>query len=341
MNRIFRFFSLSSLFIVLLILGCAYLKTSRPILPIKEYERMVAGRFDADYVGTDRCLSACHAHDKIRSYFEASTMGVQLSRESGLPLVNCESCHGPGSLAVKDITKERVKADEEKGIRTACDYKTFIDIENLPAPAKSLICLKCHTGNATFNLHNWNAGIHAINDVSCIDCHTICKTFKAGSPDLKVRPRDTAEMCYKCHTHVRAEFMLPSHHPVNEKKVFCTSCHDPHDGGSEKPFRRLTIKDTCTYCHVEKAGPFVFEHGGMTDDCMGCHSSHGSPNNNLLNVRMPFLCLQCHDGHVVRINGTRTTGESKRVYYTRCTDCHPTIHGTDIPSASGKGYFTQ
>ncbi len=122
--------------------GCAVLKESRPLFPIKEYEKMIAGRLDADYVGTDTCLKACHAHDKIRRDFDLSTMGAQLSRESGLPLVNCESCHGAGSLAIDGLTPERILADQKAGIKTACDYKTFIDIKNLTSQAKSLICLK-------------------------------------------------------------------------------------------------------------------------------------------------------------------------------------------------------
>ncbi len=88
--------------------GCAALKESRPILPIKEYEKMIAGRLDADYIGTDNCLKACHVHDKIRRDFDLSTMGAQLSRESGLPLVNCESCHGAGSLAIEPLTPENI-----------------------------------------------------------------------------------------------------------------------------------------------------------------------------------------------------------------------------------------
>src|SRR5512143_2974399 len=118
--------------------GCAALKEARPIYPIKEYAKMIAGRLDADYIGTDNCLRACHFHDKIRRDFGLSTMGAQLSRESGLPLVNCESCHGAGSLAIDLITPERIAADEKEGKQTACDYKTFLDIKNLPAQANSL-----------------------------------------------------------------------------------------------------------------------------------------------------------------------------------------------------------
>lgn len=316
--------------------GCETLKSSKPIMRAKEYERMVVGRFDANYVGTENCLSSCHYHDKIRKDFEASTMGAQLSSKSGLPVVDCESCHGPGSLAIAGVTKAQVAEDAKKGIQTACHYETFIELDKLPAPARSLICLKCHTANANFTLHNWNNNSHAISDVSCPDCHNV-----HDGPDLIVRPRDTFEMCFKCHQDVQAEFSLPSHHAVPEKRVVCTDCHNPHGSMSDKLLRKTTVKDTCAQCHAEKQGPFVFEHADVMDDCLVCHNHHGSVVNNLLKVSQPFLCLQCHDGHWVSGPSGPTTAESKGAFYTRCTDCHSQIHGTDVPSPSGAGRFVQ
>ncbi len=321
-------------FLVLCVTGltaCETLKASKPIVPIREYERMIAGRLDADYVGTENCLSACHAHDRLRRDFDASTMGVQLSEETGLPLVDCESCHGPGSLAIEGLTPARVAADRANGKETACNHDTLIDLNNLPAGAKSLICLKCHTANATFNLHDWNLGDHAVSDVACSDCHQV----HAG-PDLNVQTEELSRLCFTCHPEVRAEFYLPSRHPVAEQRVICTDCHNAHGSPYEKSLREATVKETCTRCHAEKGGPFIFEHGETTEDCRTCHQPHGSVQNNLLSVQMPFLCLQCHEGH--RTDAAATT---KDRFYTRCTDCHSEIHGTDIPSASGGGFFTQ
>lgn len=318
----------------LMLSGCETLKVSKPILPIREYERMIVGRLDANYVGARNCLSACHFHDKIKQDFDASTMGAQLSKKSGMPLVDCESCHGPGSLAIEGLTSEKVEMQAKEGKQTTCDYMMLINLKTLPSQAKSLICLRCHTANATFNLHNWNASSHASGDISCSDCHNV-----HIGPDLKVQPTKMADMCDKCHPREKAEFLLPSHHPVPEKRVFCNDCHDPHGTISDKLLRKPTVRETCAQCHAEKEGPFVFQHAETTEDCMACHSPHGSPNNNLLNVPVPFLCLQCHAGHRTGTGATQL--ERKGAFYTRCTDCHSQIHGTDLPSASGKGRFTQ
>jgi len=317
-------FAVCSLLIIV-ISGCETLKLSKPI---QEYEKMLMGRLDANYVGTDNCLSACHYHDDLRKDFEASTMGVQMSSTSHMPLVNCESCHGPGSLAVEGITPDKVASDMEEGRQTSCNFETFINIKNLPSQAKSLICLKCHTENATFNLHNWNAGEHAIADVSCSDCHQL----HAG-PALITEAEELNGLCFSCHQREKAEFALPSRHPVLENKIFCWDCHEHHGTLNEGMLKEDTVKETCTACHGEKEGPFVFEHADLDEDCTTCHSSHGSINNNLLTVSEPFLCLQCHGGH------QPGTLEEKGAYYTRCSDCHSQIHGTDLPSSGGTGMF--
>ena len=317
------------------IVGCAGLKESKPIRPIREYEKMIVGNLEADYVGTQNCLAACHVHDKLKLYFDASTMGAQLGIESGMPLVDCESCHGPGSLAIKGITRELVAEKAAQGIKVACNYDTLIDLKNLPATAQSLICLKCHTVNATFNLHYWNAGAHAINEVSCFECHDI----HAG-PDLKVTPLASGKLCFSCHQSAQAQFSLPSHHPLKEGRVFCIDCHNAHGGFSKRHLLQDTVKETCMQCHPDKRGPFLYEHADVTEDCTKCHSPHGSVNLRLLKAREPFLCLQCHEGHWLNTDtGGSISAARARTLYTRCTDCHSTIHGSDVPSLQGGGRF--
>jgi DmsE family decaheme c-type cytochrome len=316
--------------IPLLVASCAELKQSRPLLPMRDYEKMIVGRLDADYVGTYNCVSKCHAHDKIAHDFSHSVHGEQIKPETGLPLVNCESCHGPGSLAIAKLSDDR---EENTRLKKKCDYSTFLDLMHLPPQAQSLICLKCHSAASMPVLANWNASAHAMNDVSCFDCHKLHK-----GPQQKVSREEMAELCYGCHPQIKAETSQFSHHPLKEKKMVCVDCHQVHGSTLPKLLRGNSMKDTCTRCHMEKQGPFVFEHADVTENCTNCHTPHGSPNNNLLNAAMPFLCLQCHTGHLVN-----DTPGLKQLFTNRCTDCHSQIHGSDTPSqaVTGRGTFRQ
>jgi DmsE family decaheme c-type cytochrome len=309
---------------VTLMSACAELRQSKPILPVREYERMIVGRLDAEYVGTDNCVAKCHKHDKLTDDFRLSLHGEQIKPETGLPLVNCESCHGPGSLAIAALEANPELNDAQK---KKCDTLTFLDIMNLPPQAQSLICLKCHSAASIPTLAHWNASTHALNDVSCFDCHKLHQ-----GPQQKVSREEMAELCYGCHPQVKMENNLFSHHPLIEKKMACTDCHDVHGSTQDKLLKGTTPRETCTRCHMEKQGPFAFEHGDVAENCANCHAPHGSVNNHLLSVSMPFLCLQCHAGHTAS-----TISGVKQLFTNRCTDCHSQIHGTDIPSPAVTG----
>jgi len=297
------------------------LKTARPIAPIQSYETLLVGSLEADYIGDENCLKSCHKHDKIAQDFKHSVHGDQISGETGLPLVNCESCHGPGSLAVEHAA--------ETG---KCAFETLIPLEELPAQAQSMLCLKCHSAASTPILHNWMASTHADNDVSCFDCHQLHK-----GPQQKVDRHEQEQTCFGCHQETRMQFAQFSHHPLHQK-VVCSDCHNTHGGTQENSLLGSTTRETCTRCHMEYQGPFVYEHADITEDCINCHQAHGSPNEPLLQVSQPFLCLQCHAGHLGGEGGLDNSS-TKQAFYNRCTDCHSAIHGTDIPSAHGRGSF--
>ena len=303
----------------------ATLRSSQPIAPVKDYEALLVGNLEANYIGDDNCLAKCHTHDRIASDFKHSIHGDQISEETGLPLVNCESCHGPGSMAVENITAQQ-----------PCDFKTLLPIDDFPAQAQSMLCLRCHSAASTPNLHAWNSSTHALNDVSCFDCHKLHK-----GPEQKVSRKEEQELCTSCHTQVKMQFAQFSHHPVPEQKMTCTDCHDPHLSTNKSSLKGITTKALCTRCHMEYQGPFVYEHADVTEECTNCHSPHGSPNEPLLEVSQPFLCMQCHAaGHFNDSNyPSLASPQAQQAYFTRCTDCHSNIHGSDNPSTHGRGTF--
>ena len=325
MRSLALFLILGSTALVVACTDLAGLRAAKPIAPVQDYETLLVGNLEANYIGDEACLKKCHQHDTLYRDFKQSVHGDQISEETGLPLVNCESCHGPGSLAVDHI-----------GDKNQCDFDALLQVEDFPAQAQSMLCLKCHSAASTPNLTNWNSSSHALNEVSCFDCHQL----HAG-PQQKVGRKEQEELCTGCHQQVKMEFAQFSHHPVPEHKISCTDCHDPHNSNGPHSLKGTTVKTTCTRCHMEYQGPFVYEHADVTEDCTNCHNSHGSANEPLLQVAQPFLCLQCHAGHhgARSPQGTLDNLSMKQAFYSRCTDCHSAIHGTDVPTVHGRGTF--
>jgi predicted CXXCH cytochrome family protein len=255
--------------------------------------------------------------------------------------VDCEACHGPGSLHVQG----------------SGDISKIISFRKRSATDANGVCLSCHAQDA--RIRNWMAGPHASNEVRCIDCHqTHTYSAKAGSkteasldlitdvmtpgrvgnvenlvPETKamMQPRWQAnDACLKCHQTQRAQMSLPYHHPLREGKMSCADCHDPHGGAGGNNLRTANANQLCLSCHAQYRGPFAYQHPPVTENCMNCHTAHGSPNTNLLTVSEPALCLQCHAGHH---NGASLPISD------RCTNCHGSIHGTDTPTPSGGSRF--
>jgi predicted CXXCH cytochrome family protein len=277
-------------------------------------------------VGAEACTT-CHS-DIATSFRHA------FHAQQGL---DCEACHGPGSLHVAG----------------GGDIAKIISFRQRSATDANGVCLSCHAQDA--KVRNWNAGPHASNKVRCIDCHqTHNYGGKAGTkteasfdvmapgratavqdlvPESKVimQPRWQAnDACLKCHQRQRGEMSLPYHHPLREGKMSCADCHDPHGGAAGNNLRTANVNQLCLGCHAQYRGPFAYQHPPVTENCMTCHSAHGSPNTNLLSVSEPALCLQCHTGHH---NGAGLPLPD------RCTNCHGSIHGTDVATPSGGSRF--
>jgi DmsE family decaheme c-type cytochrome len=148
-----------------------------------------------------------------------------------------------------------------------------------------------------------------------------------------VREKQTqAEVCFSCHKEQRIQISKPSHHPITEGKMSCSSCHNVH-GDNPKMLVKASTNETCYTCHMEKRGPFVHNHQPVTEDCGICHQPHGTTTSSLLRARIPFLCQDCHshDSHPGQAAGlpnsptssTRLLGTVAR----GCLNCHTNIHG--------------
>jgi DmsE family decaheme c-type cytochrome len=121
----------------------------------------------------------------------------------------------------------------------------------------------------------------------------------------------------------------------------CASCHNPHGSAAPKMIKNDSANDTCYTCHADKRGPFLWEHPPARENCMNCHDPHGSHNEKMLVARLPFLCQRCHNGSghpAAPYDQTSINSQNARSLTGSCTNCHPTIHGSNHPSGQ---YFTR
>jgi predicted CXXCH cytochrome family protein len=209
-------------------------------------------------------------------------------------------------------------------------------------------CFECHTNY----VRGFSASPHARlrfegaagqSDNGCEVCHGPgSKHIAAGGGRGKyiINPGRDATACFQCHLQTQAEFNLPQHHPVLEKKMNCVQCHDPHGLDIMKPAGGLGMargNESCAQCHREQTRPFVFEHEAMREGCNVCHKSHGSINRKMLVTSDSNLCLRCH----AQIQGPGVTsgeiyigkvphGTLMRMGTCWASGCHTSVHGSNM-----------
>ena len=217
-------------------------------------------------------------------------------------------------------------------------YKDFIstaDHARLITPGPNSIDVGCESCHGPTSLHAQSGG-----DVKPPS------GFAAGRPPFtsytaRLAPpvaRPTETVCFQCHSDVRGQFNLPSHHPLPEGHMSCTACHSPHKGSIHTGggTSLLDANDGCIRCHPAQRGPYVFEHEAVHEGCTTCHTPHGSVNAKLLTVRDSNLCLKCHfqqvRGGIILIGGSdHTTRIKQGTCWT--AGCHEAVHGSRVDSS--------
>jgi DmsE family decaheme c-type cytochrome len=295
------------------------------VLPIAFAQQQTAPAASSSvsgYVGSDVCKT-CHADVWGNFYknphYKTISMGQAPPERTG-----CEGCHGP---AQAHVAARGGKA-------------TIPHAFSLMQPKAVLEdCLTCHvTDKSKANIQRSE---HTLNGVACTSCHSI---HHSSTPKFLLAKKQN-DTCYGCHANIRAQFEMPSHHRVNEGFMQCTDCHNPHgsfaatSGNGLHPSMMERAFDTdppCMKCHVDKRGPFVYEHPSVRiEGCTFCHNPHGSTNAKLLTRPVVFtLCLECHNGGGT---GTRNQGVDIQTAnhnllnpaFQKCTTCHVKIHGSN------------
>ena len=182
----------------------------------------------------------------------------------------------------------------------------------------------------------WKGSQHESRNVSCTTCHSIHHPMSPTAQLKAVEPADAV--------HVRA---IATRWPSSIAPATCR-CAKARWSARRATTRTArptsgccktgnSINESCTSCHAEKRGPFLFEHAGINgDSCATCHDPHGSNNDRMLVAKLPFLCQRCHNHtrHPSTIYDNKVVSSSNRLFSRSCVTCHSAIHGSNHPSGS-------
>lgn len=256
----------------------------------------------ADFVGTETCLTC---HEEVGKKF-ADNPHTKIAQMHGGNGATCENCHGAGKAHVEG------GGDTTKIFNPAKASAKEVDAK----------CLSCHAGTHP----NFDRSPHAKANVGCTSCHSV----HAGKEDKLLKAAQPT-LCFQCHNDIKPAFSMPFHHKVNEGAVKCGDCHNVHGTFGNSNLKSTADQNAiCTKCHMEKRGPFIFEHAPVKGDgCLACHTPHGSQNARLLNApSVNSLCKQCHSSVVAgSMHNLNASGSSD---VTPCIDCHTMVHGTNL-----------
>jgi len=264
-----------------------------------------------DYAGEATCVT-CHDD---RSY-SRTVHGHAFNERTPAANLGCESCHGPG------------KAHADSG------DPTLIRRFSQMAPADvSGVCATCHN-RSTHAL--WDGSQHEQRNLTCTTCHSVHAAV--GAPQLKARTQTA--LCSGCHRPLTNRQHRFNHMPVREGAMTCSSCHNVHGSQNVRLLRAgTTIDESCTSCHADKRGPYLWEHAPVVESCTTCHEPHGSNNDRMLVSKVPFLCQRCHvasrhpttvyDGF--QLNNSQN---ANKMFTRGCVNCHQQVHGSNSPNGA-------
>jgi DmsE family decaheme c-type cytochrome len=263
------------------------------------------------YAGSETCIVCHENYDKT---IEVTKHGFKANALAPAAKEGCESCHGPGEAHtqdpanVKPIQLARVAADVANGQ-----------------------CQTCHNrGEHAL----WDGSQHENRNLKCIDCHSV---HSSEGPKL-IRAKTQQLTCARCHQTITNKQQRFNHMPVREGKMTCSSCHNVHGSVNVKLLRvGTTVDQSCTSCHTEKRGPFLWEHAPVVDSCTTCHDSHGSNNDRMLVAKQPFLCQRCHvtSRHPPTVYEgltLQTSQNANKMFGKSCANCHQQVHGSNHPN---------
>ncbi|MFY9307764.1 MAG: tetratricopeptide repeat protein [Bacteroidia bacterium] len=225
-------------------------------------------------------LECMSCHNSLPDFVKGSE-----NKYNSLPEgINCERCHGPGSIHVQQ-RQQGIVVDTSKYI----DY-SIVNPGKLPVDLQFDVCQRCHLqGNTVLkegkSFLDFKPGMKLsdymtvflpryknADDQFIMASHAdrlkqspcFIKSFQPETATGSLRPYKSSMTCVTCHNpHVSVK--------VTGKEVFNNACKNCHNGVkstnlcTEKQEVRNKVQDNCVSCHMPKSGSIDIPHVTVHD----------------------------------------------------------------------------
>jgi hypothetical protein len=247
------------------------------------FEKGLSTRFDRKI--ELECIS-CHNGYPV---FEQGSLNKYSQVKTG---IDCERCHGPGSIHVAEKKLGKV-VDTSQGP----DY-SIVNPRRLSIDQQNSLCQRCHLQGVavlnddksffdflpsdklhqTMNVFMPNYG----ND----EKHMIMASHVERLQMSRCFLQSNNISCITCHNpHVSVKVT-----PVAQYNNACKNCHQQGKDCKEKTSIRQTQNDDCQHCHMPKNSSIDIPHVAVTD-----HFIRAKPRIENKNELVRFLGMKCYN----------------------------------------------
>jgi predicted CXXCH cytochrome family protein len=204
-------------------------------VPAMSQETPAMSQEGPTFVGADTCVSC---HEAQGAAFQNGLHNRTFTSKKNIPFEkSCETCHGPGSLHVAS-----------GGDPSAPGFATLRSFRPKNARADTQACLACHQDSER---SHWSSGPHQRAGVTCFSCHSVHSVKGEHGQLVKGTQRET---CYQCHGDVKGQMRRSAHMPVEEDKMTCSSCHDPHGTATPKALKSQNVNQLWQFKQFSRTG---------------------------------------------------------------------------------------
>lgn len=208
-------------------------------------------------------LECITCHNAYPEFVEGS-----LNKYANIPLgIDCERCHGPGSIHVENKRKGDI-LDTANQI----DY-SIVNPKKMSTEQQNNLCMRCHLqgvtvlneGKSFFDFRPSQLLQHTMNTFMPVFSDDENNMIMASHVERMKLSRcyvTSAKMsCITCHNpHISVKET-----PVEHFNTACVSCHTAENTCKESLTSRQAEKNNCVHCHMPKNSSIDIPHVAVTD----------------------------------------------------------------------------